>query len=259
LTRILLTRILVLEKQSFTFVWKPATHFRSASQAAVDQVVVLCDDYRTLEDVGFVSVEEENVRLNDETASLALTLFDIGAVRFGEFTLHSGKISPVYIDLRLLASFPIALRQAAAVYESLLKRMTFDLLAATPLAGLPIGTAISLEMNIPLVYARPTAKGYGTGKRIEGKWEAGQKAVMVDDLVTSGDSLLQGIRILETAGLIVNRAVVLLDREQGGREMLHSQGIELTSAMTLGEALSVYAANERISEEQRVNALDRLN
>ncbi len=204
-------------------------------------------------------MEEENVRLNDEKAFLAMTLFDIGAVRFGEFTLHSGKISPVYIDLRLLASYPNALRQAAAVYKSLLDKMTFDLLAATPLAGLPIGTAISLEMNVPLVYARPTAKGYGTGKRIEGKWEAGQSAVMVDDLITSGDSLLQGIRMLETAGLIVKGAVVLLDREQGGREMLHAQGIALTSAMTLGETLSVYAANGRISEEQRMKVLDSLN
>jgi uridine monophosphate synthetase len=188
-----------------------------------------------------------------------MTLFDIGAVRFGEFTLHSGKMSPVYIDLRLLASFPNALRQAAAIYISLLGKITFDLLAATPLAGLPIGTAISLEMNVPLVYARPAAKGYGTGKRIEGKWEPGQSAVMVDDLVTSGDSLLQGIRMLETAGLIVKGAVVLLDREQGGREMLRSQGITLTSAMTLDETLSVYAANGRISEEQRIKVLDSLN
>lgn len=204
-------------------------------------------------------MEEENVRLNDEKASLAMTLFDIGAVRFGEFTLHSGKTSLVYIDLRLLASYPNALRQAADVYKSLLDKMTFDLLAATPLAGLPIGTAISLEMNVPLVYARPTAKGYGTGKRIEGKWEVGQSAVMVDDLVTSGDSLLQGIRMLETAGLIVKGAVVLLDRGQGGREMLQAQGITLTSAMTLGETLSVYAANGRISEEQRMKVLDSLN
>ena len=233
--------------------------FGVSQGAAVDPVVVLCDDCLILEDVSFERVEEENVRLNDETASLALTLFDIGAVRFGEFTLHSGKISPIYIDLRLLASFPRALRQAAAVYRTLLETMTFDLLAATPLAGLPIGTAISLEMNVPLVYARPTAKEYGTGKRIEGKWEAGQRAVMVDDLATSGDSLLQGIRMLETAGLNVVGAVVLLDREQGGRETLRDHGIDLTSAMTMGEALSVYAAKGRISDEQRANVLDRLN
>ena len=188
-----------------------------------------------------------------------MTLFDIGAVRFGEFTLHSGKTSLVYVDLRLLASYPNALRQAAAVYKPLLDKMTFDLLAATPLAGLPIGRAIVAPARFrPLSMGR-AQKGSGTGKRIEGKWEAGQSAVMVDDLVTSGDSLLQGIRMLETAGLIVKGAVVLLDREQGGRKMLHAQGIALTSAMTLGETLSVYTANGRISEEQRTKVLDSLN
>lgn len=203
-------------------------------------------------------MEEENVRLSDELVSLALTLFDIGAVRFGEFSLHSGRTSPIYIDLRLLASFPEALRQAATAYRTLLKKMTFDLLAATPLAGLPIGTAISLEMNVPLVYARPTTKGYGTGKQIEGKWEAGQRAVMVDDLITSGDSLLQGIKMLTSAGLIVTKAVVLLDREQGGREMLKSHGYTLSRAMTLGEVLAVYEAKRRISSEQRAKVLNSL-
>ena len=204
-------------------------------------------------------MEEDIVRLNDELVSLALTLFDIGAVRFGEFALHSGRISPIYIDLRLLASFPDALRQAAAAYGSILEKMTFDLLAATPLAGLPIGTAISLDINVPLVYARTTAKGYGTGKQIEGKWEVGQRAVMVDDLITSGDSLLRGIKMLESAGLIVSEAVVLLDRQQGGREMLQSQGYTLSSAMTLVETLSVYEIERRITAEQHARVLESLS
>ena len=196
-------------------------------------------------------MDGDNVQIGDDHYSLALTLFDIGAVRFGEFTLHSGKISPIYVDLRLLASFPEALRQAAAVYTSILETMTFELLAATPLAGLPIGTAISLEMNLPLVYARPSAKGYGTGKRIEGKWAIGQRAVMVDDLITSGDSLLQGMVMLESAGLRVSEAVVLLDREQGGREMLQSKGYKLMSAMTLDEMLEVYVADGKLDREDR--------
>jgi orotate phosphoribosyltransferase len=204
-------------------------------------------------------MDGDNVQIGDDLYSLALTLFEIGAVRFGEFTLHSGKISPIYVDLRLLASFPSALRQAAAVYKSILETMTFDLLAATPLAGLPIGTAISLEMNLPLVYARPSAKGYGTGKRIEGKWAVGQRAVMVDDLITSGDSLLQGMVMLESAGLRVSEAVVLLDREQGGREMLQSKGYRLTSAMTLDEMLEVYVADGKLDREERDKVLRSLS
>jgi orotate phosphoribosyltransferase len=204
-------------------------------------------------------MEEENTHLSDDLASLALTLFDIGAVRFGEFALHSGRTSPIYIDLRLLASFPQALRQAAAAYRTLLEQMTFDLLAATPLAGLPIGTAISLDMNVPLIYARPAAKGYGTGKKIEGRWEAGQIAVMVDDLITSGDSLLHGIKMLEATGLTVSQAVVLLDREQGGREMLQSHGYTLSRAITLGQALAIYESEGRITSEQRAIVIDSLS
>jgi uridine monophosphate synthetase len=197
--------------------------------------------------------------LNKEQEALALILYEIGAVRFGEFKLHSGKMSPIYIDLRLLASFPQAMRRAAELYSALLREMTFDLLAAAPLAGLPIGTAISLAMDVPLGYARPAVKGYGTGKRIEGKWEAGQRAVMVDDLVTSGDSLLGGIRLLEAGGLVVNEAVVLLDREQGGKEMLEANGIKLTSAMTLREALSVYVFEGKITDEEQTRVLDGLS
>ena len=95
------------------------------------------------------------------------------------------------------------MRQAAAAYRPLLEGLSFDLLAATPLAGLPIGTAISLDMNVPLIYPRGTAKSYGTGKRIEGNWSAGQTVVVVDDLITSGDSLLQAIHYLREAGLQV--------------------------------------------------------
>ncbi len=193
-----------------------------------------------------------------ELVSMALKLFDIGAVRFGDFSLHSGRKSPIYIDLRLLASFPNALRQAAAIYRSLLEKLSFDLLAATPLAGLPIGTAICLDMNVPLIYARPSAKGYGTGKRIEGHWQAGQRAVMVDDLITSGDSLLQGLAMLKSAGVIVEEAVVLLDREQGGREMLESQGYVLYSALTLSEVLAIYEKENRITSSQQADVLKTL-
>lgn len=193
--------------------------------------------------------------LNDDISALAQTLFEIGAVRFGDFTLHSGIKSPIYIDLRLLASFPQALRQAADAYAAILEKKAFDLLGATPLAGLPIGTAISLRMNKPLIYARPSTKGYGTGKQIEGRWEVGQRVVMVDDLITSGDSLLQGIGQLREAGLVVTEAVVLLDRQQGGREALREQGVALTSAMTLEQALEILIQQGKITESQREEVL----
>ena len=190
--------------------------------------------------------------------ALVLTLYDIGTIRFGQFTLHSGRKSPIYLDLRLLASFPSTMRQAAAAYRPILEELSFDLLAATPLAGLPIGTAISLDMNVPLIYPRGTAKSYGTGKRIEGTWSAGQTAVVIDDLITSGDSLLQAIHTLSEAGLQVTDIAVLIDREQGGRAALADQGYNLHSAVNMSQLLAILQNKERITAAQRIEVQEAL-
>ena len=196
---------------------------------------------------------------NPDLTQLALTLFDIGAVRLGQFKLHSGRMSPIYLDLRLLVSYPQAMRGATAMYRRVLESLDFDLVAATPLAGLPIGTAICLEMDVPLVYPRKTAKSYGTGKSIEGVWEVGQTAVVVDDLVTSGDSILQAITPLKAAGLQVRDAVVLVDRQQGGVEALHELGYTLHTVIKLDHLLLLLQENGRISQKQRAKVLKALN
>jgi uridine monophosphate synthetase len=195
----------------------------------------------------------------EQLESLALTLYDIGAVQLGNFTLHSGRTSLIYLDLRILVSYPRALREATAAYRALLETLDFDILAATPLAGLPIGTAICLDMDKPLIYPRKTAKSYGTGKSIEGKWQVGQTAVVVDDLVTSGDSILQAIVPLKVAGLQVRDSVVLIDREQGGVAMLQDQGYTLHAVVGLRQLLRLLAGNGRISDEQRLKVLQSLS
>ena len=187
--------------------------------------------------------------------TLVLTLHDIGAVQFGRFRLHSGRESRIYIDLRLLVSFPMALRQATAVYAGVLAALDYDLLAATPLAGLPIGTALCLELDRPLIYPRKTAKSYGTGKNIEGRWSIGQTVVVIDDLITSGDSVLETIASVKAAGLHVHEAVVLIDREQGGREMLAAQGYRVHPVMTLRQMLEHLVAHGRLSAPQRDEVL----
>ena len=115
----------------------------------------------------------------------------------------------------------------AGFYHLFLERLglKFDLLTAPPMAGLPIGTAFALDMNRPLIYPRKTAKNYGTGKGIEGVWAIGQKVVVIDDVITSGGSIVQTIAVLKAAGLSVKDAVVLIDREQGGKKILAPKGI----------------------------------
>jgi uridine monophosphate synthetase len=190
---------------------------------------------------------------------MTLTLHDIGCIQFGRFPLHSGVVSPIYIDLRLLVSYPAALREAARAYAAVLETLDFDLLAGIPYAALPIGTAIALEMDRPLIFPRKTAKSYGTGKTIEGKWRVGQRVVIIEDLITSGDSILQGIVALKTKGLQVKDAVVLIDRQQGGSEYLAQQGYTLHSVMTLTQVLAVLNSNGRITNGQRNKVLNFLN
>jgi uridine monophosphate synthetase len=188
----------------------------------------------------------------------ALTLFDIGAVQLGKFKLHSGKRSRIYLDLRLLVSHPQALRQAVAAYRTVLDGLTFDLLAATPLAGLPLGTALCLDMDKPLIYPRMTAKSYGTGKQIEGVWQVGQTAVVIDDLITSGDSILEAIVALKASGLQVNEAVVLIDREQGGVATMQDHGYKLHAAMTISRVLAILEAHQRITGKDRDKVMKSL-
>ncbi len=194
-----------------------------------------------------------------ELDALVLALYDIGAVRLGQFVLHSGRRSPIYIDLRLLVSHPAVLRQVAAAYQPILESLSFDVLAAYPYAALPIGTAIALDTGWPLIYPRKTAKGYGTDKLVEGQWTAGQTAVVIEDLITSGDSILQAIAALKAAGLQVQDAVVLIDREQSGRETLRKEGYRLHAVLTLGRLLETLEEYGQITYDQRTRVLASLD
>ncbi|MGD8902983.1 MAG: orotidine-5'-phosphate decarboxylase, partial [Anaerolineae bacterium] len=167
----------------------------------------------------------------DAKTALTLTLAEIGAIRFGEFTLASGKKSPIYIDLRLLASYPAALRDVARAYAELLRAKAGlgepgkrTRLAAIPYAALPIGTAVALELGLPLIYPRKEVKAHGTSRQVEGEYESGDRAVVLDDLITTGGSKLAAIEPLEAAGLEVQDVVVLIDREQGGGAELAEAG-----------------------------------
>lgn len=191
----------------------------------------------------------------DARAALTLALADIGAIQFGEFTLASGKKSPIYIDLRLLASHPVVLRQVACAYTGLLRREleigeSGVRLAAIPYAAMPIGTAVALEMDLPMIYPRKEAKAYGTARQIEGEFHPGDRVVVLDDLITTGGSKLKAIEPLEEVGLEVRDVVVLIDREQGGNEELAEAGYRLHAVLGLREMLDILVEAGRISAGQ---------
>jgi uridine monophosphate synthetase len=187
--------------------------------------------------------------------AIADGLLDLGCVRFGEFTLKSGVQSPIYIDLRRLIARPALLAEVAAAYTALLRPLTFDLLAALPYAALPIGTVVGLHGNWPLVYPRKEAKSYGTKAVIEGLYQPGQHAVVLDDLITAGGSKLEGIEKLAAAGLTVSDIVVLIDRQSGGVDFMAQYGYHLHSVFTLSELLDYWEARAAVAPDLLAKAL----
>lgn len=179
-------------------------------------------------------------------AALADGLLDLGCVRFGSFTLKSGRTSPIYLDLRRLVARPRLLAQTAAAYADLLRGLEFDLIAALPYAALPIGTAVSLQGDWPLIYPRKEIKAYGTKAAIEGLYQPGQRVVVLDDLITTGESKLEGIEKLTAAGLLVTDIVVLIDRQSGGVDFMAQHGYRLHSVFTLPELLDYWEANRAV-------------
>lgn len=188
---------------------------------------------------------------------LADTLWKLGAIQFGSFTLGRTTVdSPVYVNLRLLIGHPTALARAARIiWQEIQARQSmlhpqvqpFDLVAAVPFGGLHIATAFSLTTKTPMVYLRQRADEWGND--VEGLYHPNQRALIMDDLLAGGSSILETALLLGEAGLVVRDAVVLLDRQQGGRERLRQQGINLVSILSLEVLMNFLMSSGKISED----------
>ena len=199
--------------------------------------------------------------LPDPLEALAADLLASGCVRFGQFTLKSGIVSPIYLDLRQLVSYPAALRRVARAYAGMLRAraLAFNRLAGIPYAGLPIATALALEMDTPLIYPRREAKEYGTKAAVEGAFAAGETALVIDDLATTGGAKIEAIQKLEAAGLTVRDVAVLIDREQGASQALAQAGYRLHAVCTLRQLLDAWRKSGAVTTEQFDRVTDFLN
>jgi uridine monophosphate synthetase len=185
-------------------------------------------------------------------ARIASALVRADCIRFGKFTLYSGIESPFYIDLRRLVARPDSLRIVA---ELLAERLTaldeFDHIAAIPYAALPIGTVVAQIFSCSLIYPRREVKDYGTKAQVEGVFQPGDVAVVIDDLATTGESKFEAIDKLRAAGLTVKDILVVIDREQGARQTLAAAGYRFHAVVSLTELLDELGHTGHLSAEKR--------
>lgn len=179
-----------------------------------------------------------------------LECYKLGIIKFGRFTLKSGIESPFYVDLRPLASDPKILKNLANYLLEMLPLDNFDLICGVPYAALPMATAMSLESYIPLIIKRKEAKSYGTKKMIEGIYQKGQNCLLVEDVITSGKSLVETIAEVEQEDIKVSDIVVVLDREQGGKQLLESKGYRVHTLFNISEVCGILQENGELTDEE---------
>jgi len=187
-------------------------------------------------------------------AELGRILNRIGALKFGTFKLTSGEISPYYMDLRIVLSFPDAFKRICDLYIELIKSDVgadgFDRIAGIPTAGISFASIAAYQLKKPFLYVRTAEREHGRGRSVEGILLPGNRVLLMDDLITKGGSILKAVEAVRAEGGMVTDAVVLLDREENGEANLAKNGIKLHYLLTTSEAAYKLHDIDAITEEQ---------
>ncbi len=196
--------------------------------------------------------EEERLLL---VRDLGRILVKLKAIEFGTFTLSSGKLSPYYIDLRRVPSFPDVFKKTIEAYVDAVKNTiglnNVGAVCGVPTSGLTYATAVAYSIGKSLIYVREQEKKHGTAKKIEGVLKPGCNVLMLDDLVTTGNALIKAIDTVRSEGGVVENAIVLIDRMEGGREKLKEKDVKLTAITDMKELTDLLYEMEIITAEQK--------
>ena len=183
----------------------------------------------------------------------AIFLYKNDIIKFGNFTLASGKDSSYYIDLRLVPSFPHQFRKMIKNLQNLIIEKigldNFDSLASVPTGGLVVASALAIETVKPLIYVRNKPKEHGTTKSIEGKISSGMKVIMIDDVMTTGTSVLNGIKQLKESNLSISNVFVLINRLEGADKALNEIGVQTHQLTDILEISSFLFQEKLITKE----------
>lgn len=170
---------------------------------------------------------------------LADSLKECGAIKFGDFTLASGKKSSYYVDIKKASTNPIILKQIAEKMSEILeiRSIPIDYIGGVALGGVPMAVAVSLETGLPLVLIRKETKDYGTKSQIVGDIVKGSSVVLVEDVATTGGSVLKAIKTLREEGIVVRYVIVVVDREEGASSNLAEANVELIPLVKISDIL----------------------
>ena len=203
------------------------------------------------------AAEQSNVEQNiieNDLRELVIDLFDIKCLLFGEFEQSSGAIFNYYVDLRQIISDPALFHRVLDCYAQVLRTLKFDRIAGIPYGSLPTATGLSLQLHKPLIYPRKEVKAHGTRRLVEGEFNEGETVAVVDDILITGGSVLEGIAKLESSGLNVNDVVVFLDhgglQDTRAKERLNAKGLNIQAVLSLETISDVLEEAERISADQ---------
>jgi orotate phosphoribosyltransferase len=194
--------------------------------------------------------ENDKIQLEED---LILFLFDKNAIKIGNFTLSSGRKSRFYLDLRILQSYPLYFRKTISLLKTLIHSQigleSFEYLCSVPTSGTVFGSALSYELFKPHIYVRKDLKNYGTQKKIEGALEPNSKILFVDDVITTGQSILTAVESLSNNS-VVSGVVVLIDRQQGSQNLFDQFTLKIKSAITIHRIIDILNDNARINKNE---------
>lgn len=180
------------------------------------------------------------------------SLYQIGAIKFGEFTLKSGQTSQIYLDVRQIISYPQILRSVSNAIWQKIHTCHVDLLCGVPYTALPVATCISLLHNIPMIMRRKEKKMYGTKQQVEGKFQKDQNCLIIEDVITTGSSIIETAEDLMESGLKVTDVAVLIDRQQGAKEILQKKSFTVHAVLTMQEILRTLLHSTLLTPEERI-------